>query len=104
MCKQNNIENLDRVVCALKDRFRSNDVKTKPVDIYRSEMDDLVFNGKTFFYGLLEVGNGTTVVITLPDGSSFNIATPNSQIITSFKSIVVTGTNCYFSGYNITVN
>jgi len=102
MCIGRNIENLDQIVCAIKKENSEVNITTKEVRFSKDELDALIPSGNAEYYGIINSGVDTSVRIEGFDGSLFDI-TANSQIIINFRAIIITGNNCWFRGYSITL-
>lgn len=106
MCNTNNIENVQQIVCALKKKFKAREVNFEHVIYDSTELVSSVFSSPTdgvYFYGILSVGDSTSVIIRLFEGSVYSVAEKN-QIIELWESLTISGDdNITFRGYEITV-
>ncbi|MEQ8220316.1 MAG: hypothetical protein RH981_18925 [Arenibacter sp.] len=99
MCKQNNIENLGNVCCALSRRLGFPVQSKTDIDLTVEQLKALQSDSRAYYYGLLTVGKDTSVDIVLADSQSVIEVTANNQIIEVFNGLTITGNNAYFRGY-----
>ena len=107
MMETNNIEGVEQVVCALRDRYRGRDLEVKSVIVDRRDFQAGYFNEEksgVAYYGIVTVGVGTTAKLNLFGGGAINID-PNNQIIELVTSIeAIEGDNVLFRGYVISLH
>ncbi|UII79576.1 hypothetical protein [Flagellimonas sp. CMM7] len=107
MCCQETIEDFKKVECVLKSKLKSTKGKPNRVLFSDAEIKSKIVNkpldDKTFYYGILSVGNGGTATLVLYGGAEYNIVA-NNQIIELFQHIKdVTGSNLHFRGWSLTL-
>ena len=102
MCGNKNIENLNQVLCALKERHRDKVIREEGILLDKDELSALEVEPNRYYYGILSIGKDTAVEIEMLGGALFEIP-ENNQIIELFQGITLTGTNALFRGYALTV-
>lgn len=102
MKEQLMIEDLNGVKAQVKEYFTGKCLHHDSVCLDASELNEISDAGiLKVFYGILECGIDTTAIIANHKGGLFQVS-QNTQIITSFKDIEVTGPNAFFRGWIIT--
>jgi hypothetical protein len=103
-----NIENVEQIKCALANRFKGQQIDIRAVYRDKSEMAALSSSGKTAgtcFYGIVTVGDGTSVALRMLGGGSIAVA-QNNQVIELFTHLVIDAAgvgDVFFRGYEINV-